>query len=129
MRTREDWEARFRVRAKSAVDRLDAAIRRGLSQDVARTVDELFRNLNVVRNQIVHGGSAGTRSRGRTQVRLGAELLKEFMPRFRGAIERHLDEDWGAPPFARVGDAVDAKCLPPWLNPDTPRPRHRSEVR
>ena len=129
VRTREDWEARFRVRARSAVDRLTAAIRRGLSQDVARTVDELFRNLNVVRNQIVHGGSAGIRSRGRTQVRLGAELLKDFVPRFRGAIEHHLDQNWGMPPFPRVGDAADDKCLPPWLSLDTPRPRSQSGVR
>ena len=87
----------------------------------AALVDTLFRNLGIVRNQIVHGGSAGSRSRGRTQVRLGAELLRDFVPHFRRTIERHPDQDWGPPPFPRVGDEADDKCLPPWLSIDAAR--------
>ena len=121
VRTKVDWETRFKIRVNSDVDRLNAAMRRGVSQDVARTLNDLFRNLSVVRNQIVHGGSAGGRSRGRTQVRLGAALLEDFVPRFRSAIERHRDEDWGMPPFPRVGDVADDKCLPPWLQADSAR--------
>ena len=122
VRTREDWETRFRSQVRTDIDRLTSAMRSGVSQDVARTMDHLFRNLSVVRNQIVHGGSAGVQSRGRTQVRLGAELLKDFVPRFRWTIERHLDENWGMPPFPRVGDVADDKCTPPWLKSDASRP-------
>ena len=115
VRTRADWETRFRSRVNEDLDQLALAIRRGASRDVAGALDDLFRRLSVVRNQIVHGGSAGLRSRGRTQVRLGAGLLEDFVPRFRYGIERHLDENWGLPPFPRVGDEADEKCLPPWL--------------
>ena len=121
VRTREDWEARFQARVRADVRRLNDAARGGASPDVAGTVDKLFRNLGIVRNQIVHGGSAGSRSRGRTQVRLGAELLRDFVPHFRRTIERHLDQDWGPPPFPRVGDEADDKCLPPWLSIDAAR--------
>ncbi len=78
-------------------------------------LNDLFRNLSVVRNQIVHGGSAGTESRGRTQVILGAGLLKAFVPCFRDSIASNIDQDWGEPPFPRVGSAPDEKCSPPWL--------------
>ena len=127
VRTKHDWEDRFRNRVKSGVDRLTAAVRGGVSQDVARTLDNLFRNLNVVRNQIVHGGSAGIQSRGRTQVRLGAELLKDVVPRFQWIVKRHLNENWGMLPFPRVGDMADDKCLPPWLKNGTTRPNIETE--
>lgn len=117
VRTRADWETRFGNRVRAASGRLTAAVRSGISQDVAGTLDDLFRNLNVVRNQIVHGGSAGTHGRGRTQVLRGAELVKALVPRFRSTIAGHLDDDWGRPPFPRVGEKADDKCLPPWLSP------------
>ncbi len=117
VRTRADWEARFGSRVRKARDRLTAAVRSGISRHVAGTLDDLFENLNVVRNQIVHGGSAGTHGRGRTQVLRGAELVKALVPRFRSTIVSHIDDDWGRPPFPRVGEKADDKCLPPWLSP------------
>ena len=117
VRTRADWETRFRNRVRKASDRLAAAVGSGISHDVARTLDDLFTNLNVVRNQIVHGGSAGTHGRGRTQVLQGAELAEALVPRFRATIAGHLDDEWGRPPFPRVGEKADDKCLPPWLSP------------
>ena len=110
-----EWESRFRTRAGSAIRRLDKAVGSGVKRDTADTLDGLFDNLNIVRQQIVHGGSAGSRSQGRTQVILGAGLLKALVPCFRDSIESNVDQDWGEPPYPRVGSGPDEKCPPPWL--------------
>ena len=102
------WEAGFRSRVRDAVSRLD-------NLETASTLNDLFRNLSIVRNQIVHGGSAGIHGRGRTQVLLGAVLLGALVPRFCDSIESNLDEEWGIPPFPRVGTRPDDDCPPPWL--------------
>lgn len=67
-------------------------------------------------SEIVHGASAGPDSHGRTQVILGAWLLKAFIPCFRDAIKANIHEDWGEPPYPRVGSGPDDKCPPPWLS-------------
>ena len=51
------------------------------------TLNDLFEHLSIVRHQIVHGGSAGSKSRGRTQVIRGEKLLSAFVPRFRCIIQ------------------------------------------
>ena len=102
------WAARFQSRVKAAVNRLD-------NLETENTLNDLFENLSVVRNQIVHGGSAGFRSRGRTQVLLGAALLDALIPRFRDSIRSNLEDDWGSPPFPRLGAGPDDECPPPWL--------------
>ena len=115
VRTRQEWENTFRERVGAAIKGLNDAIRSGIKKDMSGALDVLFRNLSVVRHQIVHGGSAGRRSRGRTQVILGARLLGAFIPCFRDSIESNIDKDWGKPPFPRVGSTADEKCPPPWL--------------
>lgn len=126
--TAEEWEIKFGKQVESASARLNAAIHSddretlGKKQAIARTLDDVFGNLNVVRNQIVHGASAGPGSRGRTQVILGAGLLGAFIPCFRDGIEHNMHEDWGAPPFPRVGKKPDEKCAPPWLATNTGQP-------
>ena len=84
------------------------------------TLNNLFEHLSIVRHQIVHGGSAGSKSRGRTQVIRGEKLLSAFVPRFRCIIKNSIkdnpNEDWGEPPFPRVGSGRDDKCPPPWLS-------------
>jgi hypothetical protein len=115
VRSPEEWEIVFGERVGSDVGRLNEAIRTSIKKDVSETLNVLFRNLSIVRNQIVHGGSAGPESRGRTQVILGAGLLKALIPCFRDSIESNIDHDWGEPPFPRVGSAPDEKCPPPWL--------------
>lgn len=108
----QEWETRFNRRVAGAIRKLD-------NRETETTLNSLFRNLSVVRNQIVHGGNAGTRSRGRTQVLLGAELLSALIPRFRDVVQSNLDEDWGNPPFPRVGIGPDDTCPPPWLDRGT----------
>ena len=108
VRSAAEWEVRFRDRVRTAVGRLDKG-------EITSTLDDLFRNLAVVRHQIVHGGSAGAHSRGRRQVLLGAALLGALIPRFCQSIKSKLEEDWGEPPFPRVGSAADEECPPPWL--------------
>ena len=108
----QEWEIQFNRRVTSAIRKLD-------NGETGTTLNNLFQNLSVVRNQIVHGGSAGIRSRGRTQVLLGAELLCALIPRFRDVVQSNLDEDWGNPPFPRVGTGPDDTCPPPWLDRGT----------
>lgn len=120
-----DWERSFRGRTRKATQALRDAIencsRGGATERTAEALDTLFRSLAVVRNQIVHGASAGSHSRGRTQVLLGARLLHALVPCFRDSVESNLDEDWGQPPFPRVGAGPDDECPPPWLQAGSPR--------
>ena len=115
VRSAEEWEGKFRDRVQSDVDGLNAAARSGIKAEIAASLNALFRNLSIVRQQIVHGGSTGPHGRGRTQVILGAKLLKAFIPCFRDSIESNIGQDWGRPPFPRMGSARDEKCPPPWL--------------
>ncbi len=115
-----EWERKFRKRIGSAIDGLNAALCRDDQLRVKRemmsgTLNNLFTNLSIVRHQIVHGGSAGPKSRGRTQVILGARLLKALVPCFRDSIQWNIDKDWGKPPYPRVGSVADEECPPPWL--------------
>ena len=118
----EDWERIFRERTDKAKKTLRGAIEDwhlgGANKRTANSLNDLFDNLAIVRHQIVHGASAGSHSRGRTQVRLGAQLLHALIPCFRDSITSNLDEDWGRPPFPHVGAAADDECPPPWLTPN-----------
>ena len=114
--TVKEWESVFRNRVQKMVEHLDVAVRSGIKWKIAGTLNDLFENLSVVRNQIVHGGSAGPNSQGRTQVILGAKLLSAFVPCFHESIKDNRSEDWGEPPFPRVGSGPDDKCPPPWLS-------------
>ena len=105
------WDSGFRDRVKAAVNRLD-------NLETEHTLNDLFEKLSIVRHQIVHGGSAGIQSRGLSQVLWGARLLAALIPRFLDSISANIEEDWGSPPFPRVGvDRDDDKCPPPWLQP------------
>ena len=112
--TPEEWESAFRKQVRLAQECLDTAVRSG--GKISAALDDLFSNLSVVRNQIAHGANAGPESRGLTQVILGACLLKAFIPCFREIIRSNIREDWGEPPFPRVGEGPDDECPPPWLS-------------
>ena len=114
--TIKEWESVFWNRVQKMVEHLEVAVRSGIKWKIAGTLNDLFENLSVVRNQIVHGGSAGPDSRGRTQVILGAKLLSAFVPCFHESIKDNHSEDWGEPPFPHVGEGPDDKCPPPWLS-------------
>ena len=120
------WNRDFQKWVESARKRLGEAVTRRTGGDephdavwyqrkITGTLNDLFENLNIVRHQIVHGGSAGPGSRGRTQVIRGAKLLSAFVPCFHDVIKDNPDEDWGEPPFPRVGKRPDDECKPPWL--------------
>ena len=119
--TSDEWESEFQKRVESAISRLNTAAHSGARETLEKkkaiqsTLDDLFRNLNIVRNQIVHGASAGSKSWGGNQRVWGAKLLSAFVPCFRDIIEFNIREDWGEPPFPRVGEGPDDKCPPPWL--------------
>jgi hypothetical protein len=115
VRRAEEWEKKFGERVRRQLRQLNRAITDAERPEVSAALNNLFRNLSIVRHQIVHGGSAGPRSRGRTQVILGAGLLKALVPCFRDSIKSNIDQDWGEPPYPRVGSMPDEKCPPPWL--------------
>ena len=121
VRNPEDWERKFKKRVQNATKQLEGAIS-GRSHEgeghrrTAAVLDDLFENLNLVRNQIAHGGSAGHGGWGKTQVVRGARLLGDFIPCFRDSIELNINQDWGHPPFPRVGtEPDDPNCTPRWL--------------
>lgn len=115
MGTAEEWNREFSRKVERAEKHLDKA-RSGRRDAIRETLNDLFLNLSVVRNQIVHGASAGSGGWGRTQYELGAKLLKALIPCFREVIRSNIEDDWGAPPFARVGEGPDDECPPPWLS-------------
>lgn len=109
----QDWEKWFKKKAEESVERLGGKVLENSVEAVTETLDDLFLKLGTVRNQIVHGGSAGEDSYGRTQVTLGLKLLAALIPIFRDCIDASISQDWGKPPFPRVG-SPDDHCLPPW---------------
>ena len=119
----ENWERIFDKRTRDAKETLRRAIEDwrlgGANKRTENSLNDLFLNLATVRQQIVHGASAGSDSHGRTQVRLGAQLLHALIPCFLDSITSNLDEDWGQPPFPRVGKRDD-ECPPPWLTSASP---------
>jgi len=112
--SREKWESEFNSQKKDSLQHLEKAIK-GERKEIIGALNDLFQNLSIIRNQIVHGGSAGRESRGRTQVNLGAELLGEIIHFLHNCIEEKIQHDWGSPPFPRVGNHRDEVCLPPGI--------------
>ena len=110
----KDWEDRFTKRVEEQREKLQKAVYEAGS--AVAVLDDVFKILSLVRNQIIHGGSSGSSSQGRSQVRWGAQLLCAFVPCFFNIIEEHKGEDWGKPPFPRVGwKPDDPEARPPWL--------------
>ena len=83
--TVKEWNRIFSGKVERAEKHLDKA-RSGRREAIRETLNDLFLNLSVVRNQIVHGASAGSGGWGRTQYELGAKLLKALIPCFREVI-------------------------------------------
>jgi len=111
------WERKFEKAVKEDCDYLKQATYDGNS--LVSTLNALFSNLSIVRNQIVHGGSSGKDSHGRNQVIWGTKVLQSIIPKFRNCIRENKTVDWEEPPFPRVGDGPDDPCLPRWIKKDT----------
>ena len=107
------WERNFVKNSEKSIDNVTAAIYD--EKYLEGALNSLFDNLYVVRNQIVHGGSSGEYSLGISQVKWGTKLLKWIVPNIRDCIKRNETEDWGNPPFPRVGEEADEKRRPPWM--------------
>lgn len=104
------WEREFSANVDSAKAALVAAVS-GDVRAVAQTLETLFDILYVVRNQVMHGGSAGGGSRSKSQVDLAVILLSALIPCFRKIVKSHENTDWGRIPFPRV----EAGSPPLWL--------------
>jgi len=111
------WETRFKKEVDQNKKSIDLAAYDG--RKLVPVLNALFENLNIVRNQIVHGGSSGIHSFGLNQVIWGTKLLKSIIPAFRDCIKQNPLIDWGEPPFPRVGDGPDDPCSPPRFTRDT----------
>lgn len=121
VKTTKQWEHEFKNHVRLAKNDLERAIASGDSSSIAKSLKGLFDILHVVRNQIVHGASAGDRSLGITQVRAGAQVLGALVPCFRKIIDNNIkSEQWRTPPFPHVDVHVmpDQDYPPPWLTPE-----------
>ena len=107
------WESEFVEIKRQEESHLKSAILD--RKHVSLALMDLFNRLNVVRNQIFHGGSSGAHSHGRTQVRLGALLLSNLIPCFRQIMPKSTD--WGAVPFPPLGNPNQQgeSLPPPWI--------------
>lgn len=81
------WNEQFRERARESRNRLENGI------ETVFILNDLFSNLNVVRNQIAHGGSSGVESFGKKQVKLGERILRKLVPEFHKTIKSNMNED------------------------------------
>lgn len=113
-KTSRKWEAMFEKRVAQDISYLDRVSNDG--GNCVNALDAVFRNLSIVRNQIVHGSSSGEKSYGSDQVLWGTNLLAEIVPFFRNCIEQNdPKEGWGSLPFPRVGQGPNDMCPPPWI--------------
>ena len=94
------WESEFIEIKRQEKSHLKSAILD--RRQVFPALEDLFRRLYVVRNQIFHGGSSGAGSHGKTQVKEGALLLSQLIPCFREIMRKSAD--WGPVPFPRMGN-------------------------
>ena len=105
------WAEHFvdiRVKEK---DRFSLMLSIQSDDHVFNVLEDLFRRLYVVRNQIFHGGSSGAGSHGKTQVKEGALLLSQLIPCFREIMRKSAD--WGPVPFPRLGNPDQQSDMPP----------------
>ena len=111
------WEEEFQSHVEEMQCNWRNAANKGDYKSTKQALLDIFDVLTVVRHQIVHGGSAGNNSFGKSQVEWGAELLGAFVPLFKEIIEANKSSDWGIPPFPRLPDVVEADqdYPPPWL--------------
>ncbi len=116
-RSLNKWEEKFQDEIDKDCDNINSASYDGTN--LVEALNSLFSNLNVVRNQIVHGGSSGKDSRGLSQVGWGTRLLEKIIPGFCDCIRENDTKNWGKPPFPRVGEKPDDKCPPPWMTGET----------
>ncbi len=114
----DEWAKKYKSSVVTSLEKLDVLLQESRDRNqLARSLNSLFGRIRLVRNQIVHGGSAGIDSRGRTQVELCARLLQALVPCIRDCIKIRIEKDWGKPPFPRVGSGPDdPECAPPWLD-------------
>ena len=112
-KTSREWELMFEERVTQEIGYLDRVAYDG--GDCVKVLNVVFRNLNIVRNQIVHGSSSGENSYGSDQVLWGTNLLAEIVPFFRNCIKQNDPrEGWGSLSFPRVGQGPNDTCPPPW---------------
>ena len=112
------WESKFKSHVQSLKQKWRNAADKGDGASIKIALVELFDILKVVRHQIVHGGSAGDDSYGKSQVEWGAELLGVLVPLFHKIIDAHRDIDLGIPPFPRLPTVTkpdQPDHSPPWL--------------
>lgn len=83
---------------KQEFDREQQKVEQALRE--TRTLDvliKLFRRLNTLRNQLLHGGATWKSSMNRNQVTTGARVMASLVPRFIDVMIQHPDglDGWG----------------------------------
>lgn len=89
-----DWKTQF----DDGCEKARRALRETRTRDV---LIELFRRLNTLRNQLLHGGATWNSSVNRPQVTPGAQIMATLVPHFIDVMIRHPD-GWGEPRYPVV---------------------------
>ncbi|TLS78464.1 hypothetical protein FE236_01020 [Mariprofundus erugo] len=92
----ENWQDSFdgaKVVAKRSLD----------SQNTATLLSIVFNRLNVLRNQLIHGGATWNSQVNREQVKEGRMILAFLLPCFIEIMMNNPHEDWGKPFYPVVG--------------------------
>ena len=90
-----DWKTQF----DDGCEKARRALRKARTRDV---LIELFRRLNTLRNQLLHGGAKWKGDTNRPQVEPGAKIMATLVPHFIDVMIRHPDGGWGAPRYPVV---------------------------
>ena len=69
----------------------------GNEKSTKKALTLMFGRLNVLRNQLVHGGATWNSDVNRNQVRDGTAILAFLIPVFVDVMMSHPSEDWGQP--------------------------------
>jgi hypothetical protein len=88
----EDWNRQFVRLKNNTKTNLD-------KQDTTRVLVEIFLRLNVLRNQLIHGGATWRGRVNREQVRDGALILGFLVPLFVDLMMESPKEEWGLPGY------------------------------
>ena len=110
-RNAKDWEKKFNDEVKKYKDS---------NTNILKKLGILFSRLRVARNQIFHGANSRHDSWGIMQTKIGAKLLRDFVPFFIKEIEDNFEHNWEKVPFPHAGKKKnDKNALPPWSTTTT----------
>ncbi len=96
----EKWEDCFKFEQKKFIQIASAPNK----SDTKKALNFIFNRLNVLRNQLVHGGATWDSTVNRTQVRDGTAILEFLIPVFVDIMMNNPHGNWGNPFYPVISD-------------------------